>query len=87
MNFNLDLIGGILINALVSAEKAPVLAFLQSIHDKDSDEYKALIFAANYGIKKAKTATDKTTTKLDDEALAAIQDILKSSADANGITL
>jgi len=84
---NLDLIGGILISAIVSAEKAPVLAFLQSIHDKDADEYKALIFAANYGLKKAKTATDKTGTKLDDQAVAAIQDILSSSASANGITL
>lgn len=87
MNFNLDLIGGILINALVSAEKAPVLALLQSIYDKDADQYKALIYTANYGLKKAKTATDKTATKLDDEALSALQGVLTDSAAANGITL
>lgn len=85
--FNLDLIGGILINAIVTAEKATVVAFLQSIADKDKDEYKALVYSANYGLKKASAATAKTGTKLDDQAVAAIQDILASSAAQNGITL
>lgn len=87
MNFNLDLIGGILINALVTAEKTPVLAFLQSIHDKDVDEYNALIFAANYGLKKAAEFSTKSATQLDDEAVAAIKSILSESASENGITL
>jgi hypothetical protein len=87
MKFDLDSIGAILISALVAGEQDTVIAFLQSVHDKDADLYKALVFVANYGLKKASDAASKSTTKLDDETVAAIKGLLIASAAKNGITL
>ena len=84
---NLDFIVGILISALKTAGKEPALAFLQSIHDKDKDLYKVIVVVANYGLKKGADAAAKTKTSLDDETVAALQEILTASASANGITL
>lgn len=87
MNFNLDSIGAILISALVAGEQDAAVAFLQTVFEKDADLYKALVFVANYGLKKAADAATTTTTKLDDEAVAAIKGILVASATKNGLTI
>lgn len=87
MNFNLDSIGAILISALVAGEQEAVLSFLQSFYTRDADQYKALIFLANYGLKKAAEAAEKSTTKLDDQTIAAAKGLLVASAQKNGITL
>jgi hypothetical protein len=84
---NLDFIISILISALKTAGKAPALAFLQSIHDKDADLYKVIVVVGNYGLKKGAEAAAKTKTLLDDETAAALLEILTESATANGVTL
>lgn len=87
MKFNVDSIGAILISALVAGEQDAVLTFLQSFYTKDPDEYKALIFLANYGLKKAAEAATKSETTLDDQTIAAAKGLLTASAAKNGITL
>lgn len=84
---NLDFIVSLLINALKTAGKEPAIAFLQSLHDKDADLYKVIVVVANYGLKKGAEAADKSKTNLDDETVAALQEILAASASQNGITL
>lgn len=87
MNLNLDFIGGILLSAIVSAEKSTVLALLQSIHDKDKDEYEALVYGLKFALKKGAGLAGKTTTQLDDEVITNAKAILSESASANGLTL
>jgi hypothetical protein len=87
MKFNVDSIGSILISALVAGEQDAVIAFLQSFYDKDPDEYKALVFLANYGLKKAAEAATKSATTLDDQTIAAAKSLLVASATKNGISL
>jgi len=87
MKFNVDSIGAILISALVAGEQDAVIAFLQSFYEKDADEYKAIIFLANYGLKKAAEAATKSATTLDDQTIAAAKSLLAASATKNGITL
>jgi hypothetical protein len=87
MKFNLDSIGSILIAAIVAGEQDAILTFLQSFYTKDPDEYKALLFLANYGLKKAAEAATKSATSLDDQTIAAAQKLLADSAAKNGITL
>lgn len=87
MNFNVDSIGQMLISFFLSSEQEAAIAFLQSFYTKDPAEYKALIFLASYGLKKAADAAEKSKTTLDDAAIAAIKTILVASATKNGITL
>lgn len=87
MKFNLDSIGAILISALVAGEQDAVLTFLQSFYTKDPDEYKAIIYLANFGLKKAADAATKSATQLDDQTIAAAKGLLTASALKNGITL
>lgn len=87
MKFNLDSIGAILISALVAGEQDAILTFLQSFYTKDPDEYKAIIFLASFGLKKAAEAATKSTTTLDDQTIAAAKNLLAASAAKNGITL
>lgn len=87
MKFNLDSIGAILISALVAGEQEAILAFLQSFYTKDPDEYKAIIYLANFGLKKAADAATKSATQLDDQTIAAAKGLLAASALKNGITL
>lgn len=87
MNFDLSLIGGFLISALVTAERPVALGLLQSFHDKNVHDYKALVFLANSGIRHAQDAASTTNTTLDDQALAALLEIVTASASQNGITI
>ena len=87
MTFNLDFFGNLLLQALVTAERPVGIQLLQSIHDKDVDEYEAIIYVAKYLIKKGDALAAKTTTTLDDNGLAALQGLITDSAAQNGITL
>ena len=84
---NFDLIAGLVLSSLVAAGKPKAIELLQELHTKNAHDYKAVIFALNAGAEHLKEVTDKTATTLDDSALAAIQDILASSASQNGITI
>ena len=77
----------ILISAAASGLLEPADAFLQTIHDKDVNEYNALVYAVYWLLTKAGQAAAKTTTKLDDTGVQAAYSILQPSAAKNGITL
>lgn len=77
----------ILISAAVAGFMAPAEAFLQNIHDKDVNEYNALIYTAYFGLTKAGQAAAGTSNQLDDQGVQAAYTILSSSASKNGITL
>lgn len=84
---NFDLIAGLVLSSLAAAGKPKALELLQSLHDKNVNDYKAAIFVGNAALAKLKTVTDKSTTTIDDALVADVQDIINSSASANGITL
>lgn len=84
---NSDTIIQILMSAAVAGFLEPADSFLQTIHDKDVNEYNALIYAAYWGLTKAGQAASKTATKIDDEGVQAVYTILNGSASKNGITL
>jgi hypothetical protein len=87
MKFNLDSIGSILIAAIVAGEQDAILTFLQSFYTRNADQYKAIIFLANYALKEAAGAATKSATSLDDQTIAAAQKLLADSAAKNGIVL
>lgn len=84
---NFDLIAGLVLSSLVAAGKPKAVELLQELYTKNAHDYKAAIFALNAGAEHLKSVTEKTATNLDDAALAAVQDILASSAAANGLSL
>jgi hypothetical protein len=84
---NLDLILGMVLSALLAATKPKALEILQELKEKNEHDYKAVIFTLNAGAEHLKAVVDKTSTKLDDQGLADVQDILATSAQQNGISL
>lgn len=75
----------ILISAAVAGFLVPADAFLQTIHDKDVNEYNALIYAVYWGLTKEGQAATKTA--LLEEGVQGAYTILAASATKNGITL
>ena len=84
---NLEFILGLLISALATAGTTPAVSLLQSIHDKNPKQYRALVYVLDYGLSEGADLALKTATKVDDETVAALQAILRASATQNGITL
>lgn len=84
---NFDTIGGILIGALVAAEKDVAIKAMQSIYELDSDLYTGGLYIAKYALKKGATEALKTATSLDDQGVAALQSLITASGANNGIIL
>ena len=84
---NFDLIAGLVLSSLVAAGKPKAIELLQELYTKNVHDYKAAIALLNAGAEHLKSAVEKTATSLDDNALAAVQDILASSATKNGLSL
>lgn len=78
---------GLLITALKSVGKEPVVDFLQALHDKNPKLYLAIISVSDYLLSEGQVAATKTATTIDDVIVAALQEILAASATKNGITL
>lgn len=87
MNFSLETVGLLLLSSVYQMGKPQLVAYLQDLHDKDVNWYKAAIYTANAAALFAKTEAGKSSTQLDDAAVADIIDTLTTSASANGITL
>lgn len=85
--FNLESLGSVLLASFFVSIKPKLVEILQEQFDRNVHEYKALLFLLNAGVERLKAVVDKTETKLDDAALADIQDVLQTSAAKNGITL
>lgn len=83
---NFDLIG-LLISALKTAGKEPLVTLLQAIYDKNIKQYRAIVFVTDYLLSEGQLAATKTSTNIDDEVVAALQEIVAASATKNGITL
>lgn len=84
---NFDLIAGLVLSSLAAAGKPKALELLQDLHDKNEKDYKAAIFLGDAALAKLKAVTDKSTTTIDDAIVADVQDILTSSASANGLSM
>jgi hypothetical protein len=84
---NLDFIVPLLISALKAAGKQPAVDFLQSFHDKNVKLYRLIIYGLDYGLSEGAIAAVKSKTNIDDEMVAALQEIVAASAAVNGITL
>lgn len=87
MNFSLETVGMILISSFYGMGKPVILEFLQKQHDSRPEWYKAILAVANAALSEGAKAALKSATKLDDAAIADLQDAIQTSATANGITL
>lgn len=85
MDFNF--IVGLVLSSLAAAGKPKAVELLQELYDKNDKDYKAAIYLLNAGLAKLSDVTAKTETKLDDQTVAILQDIVASSAEKNGLTL
>lgn len=84
---NLDFIVPLLISALKAAGKQPAVDFLQSFHDKNVKLYRLIIYGLDYGLSEGAVVALKSKTNIDDEMIAALQEIVSASAVANDLTL
>lgn len=84
---NFDLIAGLVLGALATAGKPKALQLLEDLKAKSLPDYKAVLYALNAAAQHLKVVVTGTATSLDDQALAAVEDILATSASNNGLSL
>lgn len=88
MNPNLELLVTIVINAVADMTKEKAVELLEGVKEKaGNDIYKAALHLANAGVKKLNELAAGTETKIDDQLVAKVSDIVKTSAQKNGVVL
>lgn len=60
---------------------------LQELHDKNPDQYKAVVIAGHGMVTTLLPFVTKTGTKIDDAILNALGEAIKTSADMNGLKI
>lgn len=83
---NFDLVQ-MLITAFKLVGEQPLVDILQSLYVSNPSMYGAAIALANYGLSEAEIAAAKTTTTIDDSIVAAVKEVIKTSADKNSVVL
>lgn len=72
--------------ALQTVAESKLVPILQDLHDSNPDDYKAAIQGGHALVKHLMPLTAKSTTKIDDMVIAALDQAINESAAANGIT-
>lgn len=73
--------------ALETVGESKLIEILQQLHDSNPDDYKAAIFGGHALTKHLVPIVTKSSTKIDDAILGAIQEAVKQSAANNGVVL
>lgn len=74
-------------NVLKSVGESQLQNVLQDLHDSNIDDYQAAIQGGDALVKHLKPGVLKSSSKIDDAFLGALEDVILLSASKNGITL
>ena len=76
-----------LTGAIESVGESKLEQVLQQLHDSDVESYKAAIFGGHALVTKLGALVAKSTNKIDDAVLGAIDQAINASAKTNNVTL
>ena len=76
-----------LITAFKLVGEQPIVDLGQALYTSNPSLYGAVIGIANFGLSEAQIAAAKTTTTVDDSIVVALKEVVKASADKNGVVL
>lgn len=77
----------LLLGTIETLEESALIAILQTLHDKNLDQYKAAIYGGNALVKALQPLVKGSKTNIDDVILKGLQDAIEQSARNNGIDL
>lgn len=72
--------------ALQTVAESKLVPLLQDLHDSNPSDYDAAIRGGHALVKHLMPLTAKSTTKIDDMVITALDQAINESAEANGVT-
>jgi hypothetical protein len=79
------IVAGLFSGVFAEAAESKLEDVLQELHDKDKDEYLAVVHAGRVLVKKLAPVVEKSGTKIDDALLKALGEAIADSAEKNGV--
>jgi hypothetical protein len=86
-NKTLEFIANLFASAVEQAYEPKIVALLQKLHDTNINAYKTAIFGLNAAVVALQPLVADTPTQLDDGFVGAIEEVVTTSAGANGVDL